>query len=111
MTKKTTLTPMNADILDQQILTLLDICHAAGAPAETIVEFVEYGIIEPNKGKKPENWQFTAYSLKRTRIATRLQRDLQINLAGLGLAMDLLEEVQALRRKIDFYQHHLNHKD
>ena len=108
-TKKTK--ALTAVLVDAQALSLLDICHAIGTPAETVVEMVEYGVIEPSQGKKPGSWQFSAYTLKRTRVASRLQQDLRINLEGLGLAMDLLEEVQDLRRRVTFYEQHLNDKD
>jgi chaperone modulatory protein CbpM len=104
-TKKLT-NALTAVMLDEQTLDLLDICRAVGAPAETVVEMIEYGVIEPSKGNKPATWQFSAYALKRTRVATRLQRDLRINLEGLGLALDLLEEVQELRRRVHFYEQH-----
>ena len=109
-TKKITKT-LTAVFVDEQPLSLLDICRAVGTPAETVVEMVEYGVIEPIQGKKPANWQFSSYTLKRTRVASRLQQDLRINLAGLGLAMDLLEEVQDLRRRVNFYEQHINDKD
>lgn len=109
-TKKTSKT-LTAILLDEHPLSLLDICRAIGTPAESVVEMVEYGVIEPSRGKKPDSWQFSAYTLKRTRVATRLQRDLRINLEGLGLALDLLEEVQDLRRRVSFYEQHLNDKD
>lgn len=99
---------VSALLLEEQTLSLLDICHAVGEPAETIVEMIDYGIIEPHKGKQPTNWEFSAYTLKRTRVATRLQRDLRINLEGLGLALDLLEEVKELRQRVQFYQQHLD---
>lgn len=102
---------ITAVLVDEQPLSLLDICNAVGTPAETVVEMVEYGVIEPSQGKKPASWQFSAYTLKRTRVASRLQQDLRINLEGLGLAMDLLEEVQDLRRRVTFYEQHLNDKD
>lgn len=99
---------LKAIMLDEQLLTLLDICRAVGTPAETVVEMIDYGVIEPSKGKKPATWQFSAYTLKRTRVATRLQRDLRISLDSLGLAMDLLEEVQDLRRRVSFYEQHMS---
>ena len=64
-----------------------------------IIQFVEYGVIEP-EGSSPEQWCFSAYHLNRIQRACRLQRDLQVNLEALGLVLDLIEEVQTLRRKM-----------
>lgn len=95
---------VKAIIVDEQPLSLLDICQALGSPAEVIVEMVEYGIVEPIRGRSVKNWQFSAQTLRRTRVAMRLQRDLHVNLEGLGLAMNLLEEVQTLRRRVQFLE-------
>jgi chaperone modulatory protein CbpM len=38
--------------------------------------------------------------VRRVEIALRLQRDLQVNLAGAALALDLLEETQRLRARL-----------
>ena len=91
-------------IVDEQSLSLLDICRALGLSAATVIEMVEYGIVEPISGSDVQDWQFSAQALKRTRIAVRLQRDLQVNLAGLDLALNLLEEVQQLRHRVKFFE-------
>jgi chaperone modulatory protein CbpM len=38
--------------------------------------------------------------LRRARLALRLERDLEINLAGVALALELMEELEYLRRKL-----------
>jgi chaperone modulatory protein CbpM len=38
--------------------------------------------------------------LRRARLAVRLERDLEVNLAGVALALDLLEEIDRLRRAL-----------
>lgn len=91
-------------IVDEQSLSLFDICRALGSPAEKLVEMVEYGVVEPVRGRNAQDWEFSAEALKRTRIAMRLQRDLQINLEGLDLVLNLLEEVQLLRRRVQFFE-------
>ena len=97
---------VRATMLENELLSLLDLCRAIGAPAEPVIEMVEYGVVEPAKGKSVKNWQFTTYAIKRTRVALRLQRDLNINLDGLAVALDLLEEVKVLRRRVQFLEHH-----
>lgn len=85
------------------ILTLVEICRAVDRPAEHIVEFVEYGVIEPSKGRTPQNWEFSLTSLERVRIATRWQQEFS-QLEHLALALDLLEEVKTLRNQVRFLQ-------
>lgn len=63
-----------------------------------IVEFVEEGILSV-VGERTE-WHFSGAALRRARVAVRLQRDLELNLAGVALALDLLEELEHLRREL-----------
>ena len=39
-------------------------------------------------------------ALRRARLAVRLERDLELNLAGVALAVELLEELAQLRREL-----------
>ena len=91
-------------LLDNQTeLSLNDICRACSSSAEWIIELVEEGVLEPI-GHQQTHWQFTADALHKARTAMRLQRDLGINLAGIALALDLLDEIQTLEsRLIQFY--------
>lgn len=70
-----------------------------GMPAEWILALVEEGVIEP-VGADQSHWHFRGHCLRRVRIVQRLQSDLGINLAGAALALELLEEVEALRSRI-----------
>ncbi len=56
-----------------------------------LVEMIEMGVLEP-LGAEPEQWSFAARDLQRVRTARRLARDLGINLAGIAVILDLLEE-------------------
>lgn len=62
-----------------------------------IVELVEEGVLTVIEAGAPE-WRFSGASLRRARTALRLQRDLEINLPGVALALELLEEIERLRR-------------
>ena len=84
-------------VLDEQAeLTLSDLCRACCQHAEWIVQLVEEGILEP-AGHNPAQWRFSGTSLQKAHIAMRLQRDLEINLAGVALALDLMDEIESLR--------------
>ena len=77
--------------------TLADLCRLCGVPAEVIHEMVEEGLLTP-EGLSPGDWRFTCVAIKRVQTAVRLQQDLRVNLAGCALALDLLEELEELRR-------------
>ena len=84
---------------DDQLFTLADLCHACDVHAELITDMIEYGIIEPH-GETTAKWQFTGSCLWRVATVVRLQRDLEVNLAGAALALDLIEELRDLRRQL-----------
>jgi chaperone modulatory protein CbpM len=84
---------------DDQLLTLAELCRACGVHAEVVSDMVDYGIIEPCD-ESTGRWQFSGGCLWRVTTVVRLQRDLEVNLAGAALALELLEELRDLRRQI-----------
>jgi chaperone modulatory protein CbpM len=91
---------ISVQLLDENaVLTLDEFCRACATPTEFILELMDEGIVHP-QGSAPESWRFSGIHLERARIALRLQRDLGVNLAGAALALQLLEEVAALRARL-----------
>jgi chaperone modulatory protein CbpM len=91
---------LSGEVLEEEVeLTLADLCRACQLRAEQIFELVDEGIIEP-AGPEPGRWRFGGASLRRARVALTLQRDLGVNCAGAALALDLLEEMEALRARL-----------
>lgn len=87
-------------LLDEQTeLTLNDLCRACSRHAEWVIELVEEGILEPT-GRDPSQWRFSAVCLQRAQTTMHLQRDLGINLAGIALALNLLDEIETLRAQL-----------
>lgn len=73
-----------------------EFCRLAELPEDCLIEIVEQGIVEPS-GDTPEEWLFDAAALSVARRAARLQRDLEIDWAGIALALSLLDELDELR--------------
>lgn len=87
-------------ILEEQTqLTLSDLCQACAVHDEQIIALVDVGVLEP-QGREPGHWRFGGASLHRARRVLRLQRDLDIDLAGAALAVELLEEIDTLRARL-----------
>ncbi len=84
---------------EQDGLTLAELCRACAAPVERVVELVEEGVITPD-GEAPEGWRFAGIHLRHARVAIRLQRDLGVNPAGAALALQLMDEIAALRERL-----------
>lgn len=99
---------LNGILLDEHTeLSLNDLCCACSRSAEWIIELVEEGALEPVQQEPmrqlESQWRFTADSLQRARTAMRLQRDLKINMAGIALALNLLEEIENLEARLQRY--------
>ena len=90
--------PISAVLLDDSVeFSLTEVCAACRVSEELVVEIVAEGIVEPS-GPDRAQWRFTGIALTRVHRALRLQHDFGINLAGAALALDLLEELERLRR-------------
>jgi chaperone modulatory protein CbpM len=91
---------LTGTIFDQSaILTIKDLSRMCNVEERHIVEFVEEGVL--NVVEVRSEWHFTGDALRRARLAVRLERDLELNLAGVALALDLIEELQQLRRELE----------
>ena len=87
-------------ILEEQVeLTLAEVSRSCSVHAQYIIELVEEGVLAPI-GREPRAWRFTGSEVRRATVALRLQRDLGVNLAGVALALDLLDELNGLRARI-----------
>ncbi len=82
--------------------TLREICERGECHAEFVIKLVSHGVITPvNEVTNAGDWAFDLEALARLRRAQRLQRDLRINLPGLAMSLDLLDEVRDMRREVD----------
>lgn len=100
--------PMNSDdllpvqtgtVIEDDNLTLEQLYDACGVQPDWVISLIEESIIEP-QGDETHLWRFSGASLARVRSALRLQRDLGVNLAGIALALDLMEELEHLRARL-----------
>lgn len=100
MTQQDQTAQITGFILEEQSgLSLDDLCLACAAQAERIIELVNEGVLAP-VGAAPDDWRFTGIHLHRARVALRLETDLGVNLAGAALALELLDELDALRERL-----------
>lgn len=79
-------------------LNFTEVCLQTGVAEDTVFEIVEQGIIEPI-GTSPDVWLFSPTMLVVTKKAVRLHQDLNVDWAGIALAIELLDEVEQLREK------------
>lgn len=89
-----------AEVFDEQRqITLDELSQLCGVQTSLILELVEEGVLEP-VDMQSGRWSFTGTSIRRVQVAVRLQRDLEVNAAGVALALELLDELVELRRRL-----------
>lgn len=80
------------------VLSLKDLKAMFAVEERHITEWVEEGVIDVLR-VDATGWSFSGAQVRRARIALRLERDLGVNAAGVALALELLEELERLRRE------------
>ncbi len=97
--KKTTLSVLQCQVVEEEVeMSLGELCQACDAEVTLIRELVAHGVLEP-RGDAPQGWVFVGASLQRTRLALRLMHDLEVNLPGAALALDLMEQIRQLQHQ------------
>ncbi len=90
---------------ENQPLEITEFCRVCRLDQEVLTEWVAEGVVEPVPDSRT-HWRFSARQVRRAKTARRLQRDLELDTAGLPLILDLLEEVQSLRRELAILKRH-----
>jgi chaperone modulatory protein CbpM len=97
--KKAVSSAPRVDLIEK--LSLSDLTMFCGTSPDWVITLVEHGVVTPITRAAPE-WEFTSPHIARARKAARLMRDLGLNVAGVALVLDLIEERDALTRKLAF---------
>ena len=100
--------PIQVELADDSTpYQLRELCEMCSVRAEIVVEMVDAGILSPS-GSPPSGWRFGVHAIIRLQKAQRLQRDLDINLAGIALALDLIDDLERMKKKALTLEHLLN---
>jgi chaperone modulatory protein CbpM len=98
--KGSMLTILQCQVVEEELeLSLGELCQACGAEIDLVGQLVAHGVLEP-RGDSPQGWVFVGSSLQRTRQAMRLMHDLELNLPGVALALDLMEQIRQLEQQL-----------
>jgi len=100
MNASVTTTTVQTTLFDDDTeVTLVQLCRACRVDERVLLAWVDEGVLQP-LGGSGTSLRFRGASLKRARVASRLSRDLELDAQGLALALDLLDEIDALRARI-----------
>lgn len=97
-------------LLDEGLtLSFSEITQLCGGSSRAVKLMVTEGLLHP-KGRRPADWRFNGAEVRRAQRAMRLRRDLDLNLAGAALALDLLDELEDLRGRLRTLERQLDQR-
>ena len=87
-------------VLDEHIeVSTHEICRACASSEDWVIELVEEGILDAG-GNSVESWRFSGVNLSRAIRVRRLQQDLELNLQGVALVLEMMEEIERLQQRL-----------
>lgn len=90
---------IRGEFLDETVeFSLEDLCRICEVHEAVVIEIVEEGIVEPRR--LGEDWRFTGVAVTRIKRVIRLQQEFEVNLPGAALALELLDEIERLKRRV-----------
>ncbi|GAA5000495.1 chaperone modulator CbpM [Acinetobacter puyangensis] len=90
----------DSEIVDQHSsLNFIQFVQACGQDESWVFQLFEYDILS-SPTNDPKHHQFLGEDLARARRAYRLQRDFDASFRAVAVMLDLIDEVQHLRKKI-----------
>jgi len=97
---QTNITWIEGSVVENEVhMSIVELSHASRTPQEMIMSWVTEGVLSPS-GSSPEDWRFGGDSLRRAKTAAHLTHDLELNVPGVALALELLDEIAELRTRI-----------
>jgi len=87
-------------VTEKLTLSMHEVCQRCGLDSADLQHLLAHGVIEPVPANRDE-WLFSADALGLLTRAARMQRDFELDAAGLAMALSLLDELQRSRRQVD----------
>lgn len=84
---------------NEMVITFSELCKTCSTSNDEIIEMINHGIID-HEGQDRDQWRFSWNTVHRIQKARRLLYDLELNMAGACLALDLLDRIDNLEARI-----------
>ena len=91
---------------EKTTISFVEVCQQAHISEDVLLEFLAHGLGDHTTMPTTEVF-FDHSLLHRVQSASRLQHDLGINTPGVVLVLELLDELEQLRRELSILQHHV----
>jgi DNA-binding transcriptional MerR regulator len=86
----------------RSVYTIETAAHLAQVPRRLIALYFKHGLVSPVMDPACGGWCFNDEAIRALRRIQYLRTDCGINLAGIKLIMDLMQEVEQLREEVRF---------
>ncbi|MEL0635703.1 chaperone modulator CbpM [Marinomonas sp. TI.3.20] len=97
---KSEIVVIESTLSEHRLFTLEEVCERCGSHTDIIIEMIEYGIVEPIERPSPAIWHFNTQAVVRLQRAQRLMDELELNLSGVALSLELLDKIDDLQNHI-----------
>ena len=84
-------------------ISIIEVCQKLNVSEAMLHELYEHGLFE-----QPIMTSINEKMLARIQSAARIQDDLGVNVPGVVLALELLDELEQLRQELSILQHHVD---
>ncbi len=88
-----------ADLAEESVFTLMEVCQICHVTPQLIQDFINHDIIQLDSYRADH--QFTVDHLSRIQQSLRLQKELEVNLTGVAIILDLLDDRQKMQAEIN----------
>lgn len=87
-------------------ISFVEVCQKCNISEVMLLEMMEHGLLG-QQCMQTKQRSFDEGMLHRIQVACRLQEDLEVNLPGAVLALELMDELAQMREELSMLQHHL----
>ncbi|MDI1352529.1 MAG: chaperone modulator CbpM [bacterium] len=88
-------------------VSFIEVCQQYNIPESLLTEMIEHGLFSL-PSTNTTHIALDQKALRRIESAIRLHRDLDVNLPGVALALDLLDEMEQMRHELNILRKHLS---
>lgn len=92
---------------EKTTFSVSEICTRCNVPHELLVQMMEYGLFEFTN-QLEDDYNLDLKTLRIVESAVHLHRDLEINMPGIALILELKDELEQLRNELDLLHKHLS---
>jgi chaperone modulatory protein CbpM len=91
---------------NEQVYSVTQLCEAYHISEGFLMQLLEHGLLDTVTPPAKQN-HFNVQMVKRICSARRLQDDLGVNIEGVVLVIELLDELEQLRSELSILRHHV----